>query len=369
MPTPTNTRGTPVTRIYQQITQAIYGQKHEVIEGVEVDFRHPKFDSENWETPRGFMKIRDLGEYGPRLSFPWSLRSEADFNQSELAQPEDNSHEGGQEQDIILESGDRLFIRNIETTPTDDPLLRGCNPDRCNVYVNIQRAKGGVTEVQRPIVMKACNELWERDFVGNYYSSINMRVRKYFNLSYSNNIESVPDDGSFAYRALRKLIVISRMRSEIEVDVDGKKATLVNSTVPDKEYHDNSSIWFTINDAVALGYYWAKSEDERNFLVESAKRITEKQAAAGRKSGRSRCAMRENKLTITKTIADKFRAQRKTPPTQEELIDHVDNSDRWKACREELGLPRIPKPARSGIEDMISTLFGSQSQGAPKSGQ
>jgi hypothetical protein len=115
--------------------------------------------------------VRDLGRDGPRLSFPWSERSEEAVNElASSTQPDDSFRETIP--NYVLEPGDRLYIRKIETVSTDNPLLRGCNPDRGEVYINIQKMKTGVIEVKRPIIMKSDHELWERDFVGNYYSAI-----------------------------------------------------------------------------------------------------------------------------------------------------------------------------------------------------
>ena len=360
MQSPKNIRGTPSKRIYQQINQVIHGHKHEVIEGIEIDFRHPKFNPENWEAPRGLFIGRDLGGDGPNLSFPWSERSEEGIDElASSTQPDDSLTP-----DYILESGDRLYIRKIETVSTDNPLLRGCNPNRVKVYINIQKVKRGLIEVQRPIIMKSRNELWEQDLIGNYYRAIEGRIRDYVKIGDVADIENIPDDRSFAYRALRKLSVINRISPVDETIVSGQKVDVV----PDEEYHDNSSIWFTVNDAVALGYLWAKSEDERNYLTTMAQKITEKQAEAGRKSGRSRVKRREQKREITRAIADEYRATRKKEPLLEEIVDYVDDADRWKASWKKLGLPNIPKPARDGIGDFVSELYGSKSGSTPKSG-
>jgi hypothetical protein len=178
MPSQKNARPTPISRIAQQVNQVIYGRKHEIIEGIEIDFRHPKFDSENWEAPRGLFIVRDLGEEGPNLSFPWSERSEEGVNELASLTHLDESV-SATIPNYILKSGDRLFIRKIETVSTDNPLLRGCNVDRGEVYINVQKMKAGLIEVQRPIIMKSRNELWERDFVGNYYRAIEGRIRDY----------------------------------------------------------------------------------------------------------------------------------------------------------------------------------------------
>ena len=284
MPSPKNARDTPITRISHQINQVIYGRRHEIIEGIEIDFRHPKFDTDNWEAPRGLFLVRNLGKDGPKLSFPWSERSEESFyDLASTTRPDDNVTETIHNYE--LRSGDKLYIRKIEAIPTDHPLLRGCNSDRGEVYINIQTLKAGLIEIQCPIVMRPRNELWEHEFTGNYFSAIAGRIEKYFK---SASLERVPDDGSFAYRALRKLEVINRISPVSKVIVNGQKVDVVLPRVPDQEYHDNSSIWFTINDAVTLGYLWAKSEDERNFLSKVVKKITDKQAEAGRKSGQSR---------------------------------------------------------------------------------
>jgi hypothetical protein len=217
--------------------------------------------------------------------------------------------------------------------------------------------------------MKSDHELWERDFVRNYYSAIGGRIRDNFKIDQVSDISNIPNDRSFAYRALRKLSVINRISSVTEATKNGEKVDVVLPSVPDQELHDNSSIWFTINDAVALGYLWAKSEDQSDFITRATKAITEKQAAAGRKSGQTRAQTKADKIKIVKAIADEFLAKRTKHPTNEEIIDYVDNSDRWIASWKRLELLKIPKPARSGIADMVAELFGSQSRSAPKSGQ
>jgi hypothetical protein len=363
MPSPKNVRGTPINRILQQINQVIGGLKHQIIEGIEIDFRHPKFDSENLEAPRGLFIVRDLDGGGPNLSFPWPERAEKGVN--ELASSTRTADSFPETiHDYVLESGDRLYIGKIDTVSTNNPLLRGCNPDRVEVYINIQKVKAGLIEIQHPIVMRPRNEIWEHDFRSNYFSAIAGRISDYFGTV---SIEGVPDDGSFAYLALRKLLVINRISAVTEATINGQKVDVVLPNVPDQEYHDNSSIWFTINDAVNIGYLWAKSEDERKLLSKVAKKITDKQAEAGGKSGQSRLKEREHKLKIAKAISDQFLAQRDTSPLQVEIIDYVDNLDRWKACGKELGLVKIHKPRRSGIEGLVSELFGSQSRSAPKS--
>ena len=363
-----NARRTPITLISQQINQVKYGRKQVIVEGIEIDFRHPKFNPENWEVPRGLFIVRDLGGDGPNLSFPWSERSEEGIDElGSSTQPDDSLP--ATPPDCILELGDRLYIRKIETVSTDNPLLRGCNPNRVKVYINIHKVKGGLIEIQRPIVLKPHNELWERDFIGNYYRAIEGRIKHYFKTGDVADIKNTPDDRSFAYRALRKLSVINRISSSVnETTVGGQRVDVVLPSVPDQEYHDNSSVWFTINDAVALGYLWAKSEDERNWVRFDDDKGSQV-SAAGLLSAARRGEDAEKWKRVLREIVAEASASATKKLTRTKMVEMITNDrERWDTTRRRLNLPNAAMPGVHSLRKEASRAMRALERNEEKDG-
>jgi hypothetical protein len=192
--------------------------------------------------------------------------------------------------------------------------------------------------------MSARNELWEHDFIGNYYRAIEGRIRNYFKIRDVADIENITDDRSFAYRALRKLSVINRISPVDETTVSGLKVDVVLPSVPNEEYHDNSSVWFTINDAVALGYLWAKSEDERNWApFNDGKRL--QTSAAGLCSASSRGKNAENWKRVLREIVKELWTSAAKKPTRTKMVEMISNDRvRWDTTRKRLNLPNAPMP-------------------------
>ena len=173
-------------------------------------------------------------------------------------------------------------------------LLRGCNLERRHVYLTLRRQNGVIIQIERPIIMTPKNELWEENFAGNFYGTIKGRIESYFTLSDLASTEGIQSDYSFSYRALRKLKVLLHYHGINWQEVQyTSEAIVVLPTFSSEEYHDNSNVWLTINDAVALGYLWAKSEDERNWAPLGDNAVSQT-SAAGRKSGARRGQDAEN---------------------------------------------------------------------------
>src|SRR5271167_3302428 len=126
--------------IEHQIFQAVYGSKHEIIEGVEIDFRHPEYDLRDWEPLSNLFKSPGLYPEGPNLWFPWSEVFET--NRLQIEEKTRLGDSTPADMKYVIESGDRVRIRRIVTVPNHDSLLRGCNRETKHVFVNNLRKNG-----------------------------------------------------------------------------------------------------------------------------------------------------------------------------------------------------------------------------------
>jgi len=191
----------------------------------------------------------------------------------------------------------------------------------------IKRNNEEIIEVDAPIILTPKNEIWEESLIGNYYGAIRKRIENYFNIESVAKLTDIQLTDSYSDRALRKLQLLLKIHG-----VDGREAindakgTLVLPTIPPDEIHDSTNIWFTINDAVALGYLWAKSEDERNWAPFGESSVAQ-QSDAGRASGDSRSKDAEEwKKVFAEIIKDKLDRSGKT--TKAEIIASVIEDDK-----------------------------------------
>ena len=265
--------------VNRQIHNIVYGSHREIIEGVEIDFRHKCFDVEDWELPPALFKARELFSKGPKLLFPWTELSEVVYDRQYRSYPDSVTEDIAANNEFITEAGDKLSVRRIESM-RNTGLLRGCNLERRHVYLTLRRQNGVIIQIERPIIMTPKNELWEENFAGNFYGTIKGRIERYFTLSDLASTEGIQSDYSFSYRALRKLKVLLHYHGINWQEVQyTSEAIVVLPTFSSEEYHDNSNVWLTINDAVALGYLWAKSEDERNWAPLGDNAVSQTSAA------------------------------------------------------------------------------------------
>src|SRR5208282_6796594 len=115
--------------VNRQIRNIIYGSHRDIIEGVEFDFRHKRFDVEDWELPPALLKSRELFSRGPTLSFPWTELSEIMHARQTGSFPEPDFEAITVDNEVTIEAGDKLSVGRIELMQNKG-LLRGCNLER-----------------------------------------------------------------------------------------------------------------------------------------------------------------------------------------------------------------------------------------------
>ena len=195
------------------------------------------------------------------------------------------------------------------------------------------------------------NELWEEKFAGNYYRAIKGRIESHFKISDPAGAEDIQSDDSLAYRALRKLKVLLHFHG-----IDGQEV-LVLSTCSSEEYHDNSNVSLTINDAVALGYLWAKSEDERNWVPFGDNRVSQF-SAAGRISGANRAKDAEKWKQVFRARLEEIWTSATKKPTRTKMIEIILNDwERWDTTRKRLNLPDAAMPGLHSLRGEVSNAM------------
>ena len=160
-----------------------------------------------------------------------------------------------------------------------------------------------------------------------------------------------------SYRALRKLSGLIRLwgynGTEVEIKADG---IIVLPTCSSEEEHDKSNIWLTINDAVALGYLWAKSEDQRNqamFETSAAEK-----SAAGRRDGASREEGAVKWKQVFQARVEELWTSAAKKPTRKKMIEIILNdTEKWNVTRQRLNLPDAAMPGDASLRKEIPKVM------------
>ena len=91
----------------------------------QIDFRHKRFDVEEWELPPALFKSRELFLRGPTLSFPWTELSEIMYARQTGSFPEPDCEGIAVDNEVIIEAGDKLSVRRIELMRNEGLLRDG----------------------------------------------------------------------------------------------------------------------------------------------------------------------------------------------------------------------------------------------------
>ena len=346
-----------IRNIYRQIHAIIYESGFGIVEEIRIDLRHKLFDSSKFEIPEALFKTKELFTDGPSLSFPWTEISKSfrGPNRHERLETSSRKNDFGVSE-YKIEKGDRLFVNRIDLIDPEER-LRGCNVGRRQVYFSLKKKGEDVIEIKQPLLLRPKNEIWEIEFSGNYYSAIKGRITNYFEIDDANGIDHVKEDDSLSYRALRKLSGLIRLwgynGTEVEIKADG---IIVLPTCSSEEEHDKTNIWLTINDAVALGYLWAKSEDQRNqaLLEQSAAQ----KSAAGHLSGDSREEDAVKWRQVFQARVEELWTSATKKPTRKKMIEIISNdTEEWNATRQRLNLPDAAMPGDESLRKEIPTVM------------
>jgi hypothetical protein len=356
MPRLTQSETLRIRAIFQQIDELIYTTNRGAIEGVHFDLKHKYFDVTNYDVPRALFKLPKLRPRGPILYFPWTEFSKS-YDQQQVDTTEPSEEYIYETQELTVVSGDRISISRIDIVPVEER-LRGCNLGRRNIFLAIKRRNEEILELKIPIILVPKAEIWEENSIGNYYGAIRNRIENYFDITNATKMTNIQSTDAFSERALRKLQVLLKIHGVggLEVIRDAT-STVVLPTVQSDEIYDDTNIWFTINDAVALGYLWAKSEDQRNWAPFGEMSVVQ-QYDAGLESGvsRSRDAEAWNKVfeELIKGMLD-----RPEKLTKAKIIANVrkDENKQWDSMRKKLNLPNAAMPGEESLKKAYTKIM------------
>jgi hypothetical protein len=338
--------------VFEQIDDLINTTNRGVIEGIDFDLKHKDFDVVNYDLPGALFKDPNLIQRGPILYFPWTELAESYAQQEKNSTEPDKGYLEGAHK-FTATSGDRISINRIDIIPVEDR-LRGCNLGRRHIFLAIKRKNEQITEIDVPIIATPKNEIRENSFNGNYYIAVRKRIEDYFKIEGGVKLTDVELTAAYSNRALRQLQLLLKIHGVDEREaIDQATGRVVLPRVPSDEMHDGTNIWLTINDAVALGYLWAKSEDERNWAPFGESPAVQ-QSDAGLASGVSRTIYAEAwKQVFAALIKDML--DRSGKITKKKIITTVitDQNKQWDLTRKRLGLPDAFMPG----EDSLSKAY------------
>jgi hypothetical protein len=345
-----------IRSIFQQIDDLMYTTNKAVIEGIYFDLKHKYFDVINYDIPSSLFKVPNLIPRGPILYFPWTELAESyDQQEDDKPEPDEGHLDGAHEFNVV--SGDRVSISRIDFIPVEER-LRGCNLERRHIFLAIKRKNEQIVEIDVPIIATPKNEIWEKNSIGNYYRAVSNRIEKYFNIESVAKMTDIQLTDSYSDRALRKLQILLKIHGSDGFEaIDNASETVVLATIPSDEIYDSTNVWFTINDAVALGYLWAKSEDERNWAPFGESSVVQ-QSDAGRASGVSRTSDAEEwKQVFAELIKDML--DRSDKITKTNIIDSVikDDKRQWDLTRKKLNLPNAAMPGQDSLSKAYTKII------------
>jgi hypothetical protein len=350
-----------IRSIFRQIDDLIDTTNRATIEGINFDLNHKYFDIINYELPNLLFKIPNLIPRGPILYFPWTELA-ASYAQQEKnsTEPDQGYLEGAHKFTVV--SGDRISINRIDVIPVEER-LRGCNLERRHIFLAIKRKNEQIIEIDVPIIAIPKNEILEKNSIGNYYIAVRKRIESYFNIASVAKLADSQLTDSYSDRALRKLQLLLKIHGVDGLEgINNAKGITVPSSLPPDEIHDGTNIWFTINDAVALGYLWAKSEDERSWAPFGESSAAQ-QTHAGLASGVSRSSDAEAwKQVFAELIKEMLDGSGKI--TKVKIIASVvkDEKKQWDLMRKKLNLPSAAMPGPDSLSKAYTKIIRQLSQ-------
>ena len=356
MPRLTQAQTLRIRSIFQLIDELIYTTSIGIIQGVHFDLKYKYFDVMNYDIPKALFKLPNLSPRGPILYFPWTELSESyDQQDDDTTEPgegyPDRTHK------FTVVSGDRVSINRIDIVPVEER-LRGCNLERRHIFLAIKRRNEEPIEIGTPIIATPKNEMREQNSIGNYYRTVRNRIEDYFDTQNADGMSNIHSNDSFSYRALHKLQILLKIHgADGHEAINGAKGTAVLRTVPSDEIYDGSNVWFTINDAVALGYLWAKSEDERNWAPFRENSVVQ-QSDAGRASGVSRTSGADAwKQVFAELIKDMLDCSGTL--TKSKIVSNVikDDNRQWDSMRKKLNLPNAAMPGEESLRKAYTKII------------
>lgn len=239
-------------RIFQQ-------DRHGIVEGVEFDLRHDMLNPSEWR-PDNVLGL-DPGMYqssDPFLWFHW-------FGQFENG--------NGREPDAFLRQGDKIIIDDVDRYNTSHRLDRIQNGEIRVAYLTVIQSDKKTYTISKPLIFINKLSIFKNNNTFDVISNMLLEFTQ----------SGRPIGSAYAYKSIALHYSIEeRTRETREVARD--------ITSNDEKHTQARRDFELLNDAVRLGYFWAKIEAELDLLPHAEKALKQPGfgAAGGFKSGEAR---------------------------------------------------------------------------------
>lgn len=306
--------------------------RHGAVEGVEFDFRHEDLDPEQW----GMPTIGSALSYAYRLDqpyiwFPWYGKFDAQAVRRDIKA--DVAKFGTSKRpikkllldltpDATVGAGDKIIIDRVEILSSGDPFSHLHDAEERRAYLKIVRGNGRTVNLAVPVRLVGHTAFMGRGTSRDMLPKIAARICEHFSFDsiegeIADKILQSEKDG-FAEGALLYLRLLLKMN----------KTTLANSERHKLNTEEGRAAFLTketIENALRLGYYWARAEMELRMepFARSGLELRTNAGRAGVASGASRRAKAEQ--TWKAHALELATAARASDPTlsQHRLADEI----------------------------------------------
>jgi hypothetical protein len=274
---------------------AVFRDRYGTIDGVVFDLRHKDLDPENW-LPPAFNDFPHRPSNAPFIWFPWygefdetALWSEAEkavtrtvaltpiekFRMSRNRGPTADQRQSFTQTDeekirayvaehtpeCVVSRGDTIEIDHVEIKVVRNAIDHPHDRETREAYLRVRRANSAaVDEIRTPISYTGVTSILDYDIWSYNFETMAKRIADHFKLESVREMPSVEKDGSDAYLALRKAFAVASANKGLDFSSISEPEVVVKNREPEEEFHDGSEVRYTINDALMMGYLWAKHE-------------------------------------------------------------------------------------------------------------
>jgi hypothetical protein len=235
--------------------------RHGIVEGVEFDLRHNMLDPSEWETN---VLGLDPGMYQPGDPFLWFHW----FGQFENG--------NGREPDAFLRQGDKIVVDDVDRYNTSHKLDRPHNGEIRVAYLTIVRSSGNREAISKPLTFMNKMSILNKT---NTFEILSNSISEFMKSENAKDILA----NKYVYKAVS-------LHSSLEKRTRETREAARNIASNDEKHLHARETLEALNDAVRLGYFWAKAEAELDLLphAEKALKQVELSAVGGVKSGEAR---------------------------------------------------------------------------------
>lgn len=267
-----------------------------VVDGVEIDLRHELLNPQEWGTRLlGDTHSKYRSSREPFIWFPWfgafdknSIREEIIADQIKhgyvtLSKTFIDRWVRNHAPECFAYPGDRIVISQVERVAIGDSFDHPHDAEIRCAWLRIIRANGKSKEIATPLMFTGSTSLFAPRAGRDFFYKIAHRMCEHFGIKSLEEFKNIKEDESFAYGAL------SRARG-IEYRTEKLRKLADDLGSRSREHHNAFSTWSLANDAVAVGYLWAKAEADLGLkpLAETILRVKAGASLGGNKSGEAR---------------------------------------------------------------------------------